>query len=697
MARFKRAAHVGTRNNYASVKIIFFLGIVAALCTIAQAAEPSESETQRAGHAPVPKSALSSIESPTDQDLATDVVSAAPLTDMRPIAVTPVINGVAHTIHFDAQSGQTAVDGEVWYELDHPMPPQENGEPGDAATVRGQDVSGKKSTVQEKEAAALLNEYTADANAQIVSHKEKWISMHPEDTTPIAPLEAIQDSPKAPGSSISSTSADGHGRERVATANKWNKNNDHRDLEDDDLTPQPFSKPGDEDQKVGDGMELIGEQGDRARGRGSAHHHHHHHTVPQHDAPLVPASNQQQPTEFTVGDGHRISSEPSMEDITVIDKNPDILEAAEQQITKHQIILAEISDSPPEEHDSILNEEGASKINVDTSPAPIAVPESLRTRGLVPSVLGAHHCTPQFCVNVSVTDDGQFATFHIERDMTHTGWIALGIGYAMTMADLIILWPTHTPNRGAVLSRRTTHAYIEPHLVGLDPRPSSDPLLSDRPSEVSLYPLNEYILHNRNPLSVDIHGHALLLGSPSSSTHNKNPITPMTLFPQDPDGSKKFIVQFTRPLKTVNRAYKLTPGTEQDFCWAYSPKPVSPDSVQDPGAHITQHKSVGSFAMDVAANQPGLKDLIQRLKLEDEQEAAAEKERRQKEIEESNRKLANEQQQPVGGAQPPGEGGSKKAQLSEAQRAWMAAGWQSSLTLQACSCLVAVAFMCFFR
>ncbi|KAF9967676.1 hypothetical protein BGZ70_008654 [Mortierella alpina] len=596
---------------------------------------------------------------------------------MRSVVTIPVINGVAHIIHFDAQSGQTAVDGEVRYELDHPMPPPEDGEPGDVATVQGQDVSGKKSTAQEKEAATLLNEYVADANAQFVSHKEKY-PLPSEGTTPIATLETVQDSPKALGS-ISSTSADGHGGEKVATANKLNKNNDHRDLKDDDLTPQPFSIPGDDEPKDEEGMESIGEQGDRTRSRVSAHHHHHHTVPQQHDAPRVPASQEQQQTGFTVEQGHRISSEPSLEDVTVIDKNPDMLEAAEQQettlfapsspslsIPARQNILAEIPDSPQEQHDSILNDESANKNN------PITVPESLRTRGLVPSVVGAHHCTPQFCVNVSVTDDGQFATFHIERDMAHTGWIALGIGYAMTMADLIILWPTHTPNRGAVLSRRTTHAYIEPHLVGLDPHPSSDPLMSDRPSEASLYPPNEYILHNRNPLSVDLLGHPLVPGS-SSTSHRKTSITPMTLFPQDPDGSKKFIVQFTRPLKTVNRAYKLTPGTEQDFCWAYSPKPVSPDSVQDPGAHITQHKSVGSFAMDVAANQPGLKDLIQRLKLEDEQEAAAEKERRKKEIEESNRKLAHEQPQPVVGAQPAREEGSKKVQLSEAQMAWMTA------------------------
>ncbi|KAF9282673.1 hypothetical protein BGZ68_005833 [Mortierella alpina] len=588
----------------------------------------------------------------------------------------PVINGVARTIHFNAPSDQEAVNGEIWYELDHPMPQPEISDSDDITALQEQDSSSKKATVSEKDAAALLNEYTAEANAQIVSHKEKSYPIHPESAESTSPtsatLETARDSQNTLDN-ISSTAADEHGGEKkVETTNKWNKNHDHRDLEQDDLIPQPFTEPGNEGRKDEDGIESTskGKQGDKTRGRVLAHHHHHY-NVPEHE---------QQQTGFRVKEGHQIANEPSLEDVTVIDRNPDLLETAEQQqeaglstpsnpllsTPAHQRILAETD---------LQQEEPVSLLKDDISPtAPLTVPESLRTRGLVPSV---------------------FATFHIERDMAHTGWIALGIGYAMTMADLIILWPTHTPNRGAVLSRRTSHAYIEPHLVGHD-HLSAD-ALSDRPSEASLYPPDEYILHNSHPLSIDLHGNAIL-SAPHSSTKQKHVLTPMTLFPQDPDGSKKFIVQFTRPVKTVNRAYKLTPGIEQDFCWAYSPKPVSPDSVQDPGAHITQHQSVGSFAMDVAANQPGLKAVIQRLKAEDEQEAAAEKERRKKEIEESNRKLANEAEQRAGAGvvDEQGEGGSK-AQLSEGKVAWITAGWQSSLTLQACSCLVAVAFMFFFR
>jgi hypothetical protein len=243
------------------------------------------------------------------------------------------------------------------------------------------------------------------------------------------------------------------------------------------------------------------------------------------------------------------------------------------------------------------------------------MPDSLRSRGLVPSVIGAHHCTPQFCVNVSLSDDAKFATFHIERPLAETGWISLGIGYAMTLADLVILWPNPSSQngggpRGATLSRRTSHAYVEPHLVGT----ARGAHARDGPSEGDLYPPDEYVLHNANP---------------------EASISGVKVFPDN----SKFIVQFTRPVKIKNAEYKLTPGQEQDFCWAYSPKPISPDSVADPGAHITQHLSVGTFAMDVGANQPHLKDAILKQKAEDEKLDKAEKERKKKEQDENHSKL----------------------------------------------------------
>ncbi|KAG0346746.1 hypothetical protein BG004_000946 [Podila humilis] len=256
--------------------------------------------------------------------------------------------------------------------------------------------------------------------------------------------------------------------------------------------------------------------------------------------------------------------------------------------------------------------------------AAASIPDSIVRRGLTPTVHGAHHCTPQFCVNTTVSADGRFATFHIERDLDATGWISLGIGYAMTMADLIILWPNPTKDnpRGAVLSRRTSHAYVEPHLVG-QAHPERDGIKADKISEVvDLYPPNEYTLHN----TLDSEGG----GGGGGGTNN--------IFLD----TKKFIVQFTRPIKTKNLQFKLTPGEEQDFCWAYSPRPISPDSISDPGAHISQHVSVGSFSMDVAANQPELSKILTELKIQDMKEEKEEKRQKALDMERENRKSADE-------------------------------------------------------
>ncbi|KAF9415973.1 hypothetical protein BGZ94_010351 [Podila epigama] len=308
-------------------------------------------------------------------------------------------------------------------------------------------------------------------------------------------------------------------------------------------------------------------------------------------------------------------------------------------------------------------------------PPPLVIPDTILQQGLIPTVQGAHHCTPQFCVNTTVSDDGKFATFHIERDMAATGWISLGIGYAMTNADLIILWPNPTAEqpRGAVLSRRTCHAYVEPQLVGRV-RPGRDGIKADGESEALLYPSNEYTLHN-----------LVVKSEPELSA--------MAVFPNP----KKFIVQFTRPIKTRNRAFKLTPGREQDFCWAYSPKPISPDSVADPGAHIAQHLSVGSFAMDVAANQPHLKQVLVKLQEEDAIEEKEEQARKAKELEESNRRLQAEEDAANG------EGGKKKKHRVSAQHKAKSGTASSSLfssnawLLQGLSCLTAVAVLYLFR
>ncbi|KAK3828549.1 MAG: hypothetical protein J3Q66DRAFT_409967 [Benniella sp.] len=310
-----------------------------------------------------------------------------------------------------------------------------------------------------------------------------------------------------------------------------------------------------------------------------------------------------------------------------------------------------------------------------------AMPDALRTRGLIHSIIGAHHCTPQFCVNVSLSDGAKFATFHIERPLEETGWISLGIGYAMTMADLLIFWPNLTPEngggpRGAILSRRASHAYIEPHLVGSVHGTRSE----DGSSEADLYPPDEYILHNAN--------------SGASVATAK-------VFPD----SSKFIVQFTRPVRTKNLDYKLTPGQIQDFCWAYSPRSISSDSVTDPGAHITQHSSVGTFAMDVAANQPHLKETILKQQAEDEKLDAAEKARKKEKLEETLRKLEGNDAEKEGGQ----DGEDHVVQQHSAKRSeaisWLS-GWGrssnlergfSALALQGFSCLVAIALIIFFR
>ncbi|KAF9349516.1 hypothetical protein BGX34_001758 [Mortierella sp. NVP85] len=171
----------------------------------------------------------------------------------------------------------------------------------------------------------------------------------------------------------------------------------------------------------------------------------------------------------------------------------------------------------------------------------------------------------------------------------------------MTMADLLIFWLNLTPvsgPRGAILLRRASHAYIELHLVGSVHGTHSEDGSSD------LYPPDEYVLHANSGVSV----------------------ATAKVFPD----SSKFIVQFTRPVRTKNLDYKLTPGQIQDFWWAYSPRSISPDSVTDPRAHITQHSNVGTFAMDVAANQPHLKETILKQQTEDEKLGATEKAKKKK-------------------------------------------------------------------
>ncbi|KAF9971965.1 hypothetical protein BGZ73_004998 [Actinomortierella ambigua] len=230
------------------------------------------------------------------------------------------------------------------------------------------------------------------------------------------------------------------------------------------------------------------------------------------------------------------------------------------------------------------------------APAPAAGPTP-KPHGLVPSVIGAHHCTPEFCVNVSVSNDGQFATFHIERDREETGWISLGIGYAMTVSDLLVFWPNPKAGpHGVTFSRRNTHAYLEP-------RDTSAMAVED----AAVRPVSEYMIHNTHMSS---NTPVSAAGANNKDNNKKLPF----------DASKKFIVQFTRPLKVRHREYDLHPGRSQDFCWAFSPNPILPAEVANPAAHLQQHLTVGSFALDVGAGQPKLKDLFAKMQQKDKAE-----------------------------------------------------------------------------
>ncbi|KAG0242080.1 hypothetical protein BGW41_004896 [Actinomortierella wolfii] len=260
-------------------------------------------------------------------------------------------------------------------------------------------------------------------------------------------------------------------------------------------------------------------------------------------------------------------------------------------------------DSDDDNDDDESNDNNETSSPVAPQPAPVEKPT---THGLIPSVIGAHHCTPQFCVNVSISDDGQTATFHIERDRAATGWISLGIGYAMTLADILIFWPNPKAGpHGATFSRRIAHSYIEPRDVSAMDE-----------AEAARIPVSEYIFHNA-------------AGTPSATSSSPSSALPAAHF----DPAKKFVVQFSRPLKVKRSDFDLKPGRSQDFCWAYSPIPISPDQVADPAAHIQQHMSVGSFAMDVGANQPKLKEVLAKLK---EKEAQEEAERKKKEKDAQN-------------------------------------------------------------
>ncbi|KAF8975334.1 hypothetical protein BGZ46_009209, partial [Entomortierella lignicola] len=493
----------------------------------------------------------------------------------------------------------------------------------------------------------------------------------------------------------------------IVVINKLNKNYESFDEENDDQKPLQLQS---QTSKLNFNKASWG---DRTRNRLLGHHFYHHinheQSSPEHQQPQ---QGQRQPSQQVFSLEDKAINDPSLRNVVFVDENPYIFTAIDHQrqylgaqwtlpedadtlyassdlagsntiferadqeddgegVDVETITTQEDSDYDDDDNDDLSDEQDSIISDEDTKilaesvsmSATSKMPESLRNRGLVPSVMGAHHCTPRFCVNVSLSDDGKFATFHVERPLAETGWISLGIGYAMTMADLIVLWPNPTTEngggpRGAVLSRRSSHAYVEPQPVG---RRGHGPL-DNNIREAGLYPPNEYVLHNSNPGAA---------------------ITAASIFPDN----SKFIVQFTRPVLTKNREHKLTPGEEQDFCWAYSPKPVSADSVADPGAHITQHLSVGSFSMDVGANQPRLKKILSTLKPEDDETETGETEDKKKN--DTNNSVHNIHGKHTS-KQHQAEEGIKKSIGSERPETL-------SLKLQAFTCLVTVSIMLFLR
>ncbi|KAF9910208.1 hypothetical protein EC991_007135 [Linnemannia zychae] len=551
-----------------------------------------------------------------------------------------------------------------------------------------QEAAQAESEVIDGVAKVLFEQYRAKIEAELESYKSK---VSPNDGQAVLEVETsevtiappkVDVDPSRPSSEIDEDKEEAKKEqekeegERVdigastgktsVKLNKLNKNHDGYDLSEenasgDDLQPQVLM------------------------------HQHHHHV--SNGSP-----KQQQKQEQQEQQQHEQEQEFSNNNVIVAnDDRPLAFSNPVQETTPaiHQQLNQVTEDDGEDVDEDDLDE--AEEVSVAPPPPPAfpptaVPPEELRTRGLVPSVKGAYHCTPQFCVNVSLTDDGQFATFHIERAMDETGWISLGIGYAMTTADLLIMWPNNDPAsgggpRGATLSRRTSHAYVEPQQVS---REEAEIKASGKGE--SLYPEGEYILHNP---SKDRGGEVAMAAATQ-------------VFPVD---GNRFIVQFTRPVRTQNRVHKLTPGKEQDFCWAYSPKPVSADSVGDPGAHITQHLSVGSFAMDVGANQPQLKEAIKKQQEIDAQEAVIEKARKKWALDESNRRLEEDEKERLRDEKGTHKvsakhksGGGSKAETSDASTPWLrlvgygeGSSSSSMLALQGFSCLVAMAFMWFFR
>lgn len=147
------------------------------------------------------------------------------------------------------------------------------------------------------------------------------------------------------------------------------------------------------------------------------HHHHHHVSGGSRKHQQTQQQQQQQNQEYSDSNSNVIvanGDDPLVFGSPVLETTPTI----------HQELSQIDNDDDDDEGEDDVDDIDVESVVHPPPPSfpPTAVPlEELRNRGLVPSVKGGYHCTPQFCVNVSLTDDGQFATFHIERSMDETG------------------------------------------------------------------------------------------------------------------------------------------------------------------------------------------------------------------------------------------------------------------------------------
>ncbi|KAF9349517.1 hypothetical protein BGX34_001759 [Mortierella sp. NVP85] len=186
--------------------------------------------------------------------------------------------------------------------------------------------------------------------------------------------------------------------EEEKVTNKLNKNNENFDKQESNINVEDVISPDDTVENTPEEASLYGSlaaggRGDRTRNRIPGYHYHHH----------------------SHSEENHMSDEPQQQ---TQEQNPD---------QKQQAFMLKSHRGKGETPTVLISEE--LEVNSETSTTPQALEETngktamldaLRTRGLIPFVIGAYHYTPQSCVNVSLSDDAKFATFHIERPLEET-------------------------------------------------------------------------------------------------------------------------------------------------------------------------------------------------------------------------------------------------------------------------------------